>query len=178
MISMEAIKEGKNMTLYEIDNNIRAFLDKMLDAVDEETGEVLEVDPAELEQLNEAREQKMENIALYIKNLEADAKAIKEEENNLKERREKAEKKAERLRNLLAMSMNSAEESKFNTARCAVSFRFSKSVVITDLDLIDEAYVKKTIDVKPDKVAIKQAIEAGEDVEGAYLEEKQNIQIK
>ena len=72
------------MTLYEIDNEIRAFLDKMLDAVDEETGEIIDIDPAELEQLNEAREQKIENIALYIKNLEADAKAIKEEEKNLK----------------------------------------------------------------------------------------------
>lgn len=166
------------MTLYEIDYQIRQFLDNMMDAVDEETGEVLDIDPTKLEELNEAREQKLENITLYIKNLDAEAKAIKEEEKNLKDRRERAEKKAERLRNLLAMSMNSAGESKFNTARCAVSFRFSKSVVITDLDMIDEAYVKKTIDVKPDKVAIKQAIEAGEDVEGAYLEEKQNIQIK
>lgn len=166
------------MTLYEIDNEIRAFLDKMLDAVDEETGEIIDIDPAELEQLNEAREQKIENIALYIKNLEADAKAIKEEEKNLKERRERAEKKADRLRDLLAMSMTNAGETKFNTARCAVSFRASKSVVITDLDLIDEAYVKKTIDIKPDKTAIKKAIEAGEDIEGAHIEEKQNIQVK
>ena len=166
------------MTLYEIDNEIREFLDKMLDAVDEETGEVMEIDPSELERLNEARDQKIENIALYIKNLEADAKAIKEEEKNLKERRERAEKKADRLRDLLAMSMNNAGETKFNTARCAISFRSSKSVVITDLYLIDEAYVKKTIDIKPDKTAIKKALEAGEDIEGAYIEEKQNIQVK
>ena len=166
------------MTLYEIDNEIRSFLDRMLDAVDEETGEVLDIDPAELEQLNKAREQKIENIALYIKDIDADVKAIKEEENNLKERRQKAEKKAERLRDLLSMSMINAGEDKFSTARCAVSFRSSKSVVITDLDLIDEAYVKKVIDVKPDKTAIKKAIEAGEDIEGAHIEEKQNIQIK
>lgn len=166
------------MTLYEIDNEIRAFLDKMLDAVDEETGEIIDIDPAELEQLNEAREQKIENIALYIKNIDADVKAIKEEENNLKERRQALEKKAERLRNLLTMSMTNAGEIKFMTARCAVSFRASKQVIITDLDLIDEAYIKKVVDVKPDKTAIKKAIEAGEDIEGAHLEEKQNIQIK
>ncbi len=43
------------MTLYEIDYQIRQFLDNMMDAVDEETGAVLDIDPSKLEELNEAR---------------------------------------------------------------------------------------------------------------------------
>ncbi len=166
------------MTLYEIDYQIRQFLDNMMDAVDEETGEVLDIDPSKLEELNEAREQKLENITLYIKNLDAEAKAIKEEEKNLKERRERAEKKAERLRNLLSDSILNAGDDHFETSRCSVTFRASDTVEIDDMDLIDEAYIKVVTDYKPDKTAIKKAIKAGIKIDGCHLESHNNIQIK
>ncbi len=166
------------MTLYEIDYQIRQFLDNMMDAVDEETGEVLDIDPSKLEELNEAREQKLENITLYIKNLDAEAKAIKEEEKNLKERRERAEKKAERLRNLLSDSILNAGDDHFETSRCSVTFRASDTVEIDDMDLIDEAYIKVVTDYKPDKTAIKKAIQAGIKIDGCHLESHNNIQIK
>ena len=166
------------MTLYEIDFQIKQFLDSLMDSVDEETGEVKEIDPSELEALNEAREQKLENIALYIKNLEAESKAIKEEEKNLKERMEWAEKKAEGLRNLLSQSMTNAGETKFNTARCAISFRKSEAVVITDMDLLEDMYIKKKLTIDADKALIKKDLKAGLLMDGAHLEERQNIQIK
>lgn len=165
------------MTLYEIDAQIKATLDRMLETVDEETGEVA-VDPAELEQLQAAREQKLENIALYIKNLDADAVAMKAEENNLKERRQAAERKAERLRSLLSMSMLQAGEDKFTTARCAVSFRRSEVVNVLDLDMLDAEYVVEKKEYSADKKKLKEALKAGLDITGAVLEEKQNIQIK
>lgn len=166
------------MTLYEIEFKIKAFLDKMLDAVDEETGEIIDIDPSELEQLNEAREQKLENIALYIKNLESDAKAIKEEEKNLKERRERSEKKAERLRKLLSDSILNNGDDHFETSRCSVTFRASDTVEIDDMDLIDDAYIKVVTDYKPDKAALKKAIKAGIKIDGCHLESHNNIQIK
>ncbi len=166
------------MTLYEIDAKIQAFIDKMTDAIDEETGELKDIDPAELEELNEAREKKLENIALYIKNLDAEAEAIKKEEKALKERRERDEKKAERLRKLLTESLQNADQPNFETSRCQVSFRRSDAVIITDQDLLDEKYIKVKTTTEPDKTLIKKDLKAGMIMDGAHLEERQNIQIK
>ena len=166
-----------NMSLYEIDNELLGFLDKLLDSVDE-NGEVQDVDTKQLDDLNAAREQKIENIALYIKNLDAEAQAIKTEEANLKNRRIRLENKAEGLRSLLSRSMQLHEENKFSTARCSVSFRRSEAVVIDDLDLLDSEFKTEIIDFKVDKTQIKQKLKEGADVSGAHLEEHQNIQIK
>ena len=165
------------MTLYEIDLAIQQFIDNMLDAVDE-NGELKDVDPSQLEQLQAERDQKWEAIACYFKDLTAQADAIKTEENNLKARRENLEKKAARLKELLSSSMLNAQQNKFSTARCAVSFRSSKKVIITNEDALakDLFVIKETRD--PNKKAIKALLDAGKTVDGAMLEEQQNIQIK
>lgn len=167
------------MTLYEIDYEIRAFLDSLMEAVDE-NGEIVEqeVDVDKLAELNAARDAKLDNIACWIKNLEADAVAIKAEEKALKERRERAEHKAERLKKLLADSMQAAGEDKFSSARCAISFRKSNPVVIDNFDALADEYKKEKIEISADKAKIKEAIKAGNDVAGAHIEEVKNIQIK
>ena len=67
------------MTLYEINRNIEDILNRMFEEVDEETGEVNPEIVTELAELNEARDTKIDNIGAYIKNLDAEAKAIKDE---------------------------------------------------------------------------------------------------
>lgn len=165
------------MTLYEIDNEIRTFLDSLMDAVDE-NGELVDIDPARLDELQAERERKLENIACYIKNLLAEADAIKAEEKALKERRERAENKADRLKRVLSESLLGSGENGFSTAKCAVSFRKSETVVISNQDLLDENYLAQEITYKPMKTEIKKAIKAGQEVRGAFLQENQNIQIK
>ena len=165
------------MTLYEIDSQIMAFLDRLLASVDE-NGEVQEVDTDQLDSLNEARGQKIENIALYIKNLDSEAEAIKAEESRLKTRRVVLENKADSLRSLLSRSMQTHGESKYSTARCAVSFRRSEAVIIDDIDLLGPEFKTEIIDYKIDKAQVKQKLKAGEDIAGAHIEERQNIQIK
>ena len=65
-------------SLYEIDRDIQAFIDGVF-AMADENGEV-DIDMDILEDLKEQRQTKLENIALYIKNLASEASAIKEEE--------------------------------------------------------------------------------------------------
>lgn len=97
------------MKLYEIDRSIQEILDK---TTNPETGEINDaMAPEELSELffqlsdlEMARSQKIENIALMIKNLESDAKAIREEEKALAKRRSACETKAERLRDYLLFS--------------------------------------------------------------------------
>ena len=62
------------MKLYEIDQEIQKIFDSMV--IDEETGEV-SLDTEALEALQEQRQNKLEGAALYVKDLEAMAKAIR-----------------------------------------------------------------------------------------------------
>ena len=137
-----------------------------------EDGEV--IDEQALTELLMAKEEKIENVACWIKNLTAEAEAIKAEKEKLAERQKQAEAKAESLKKWLAFAL---EGEKFTTARVAISYRKSVSVKV-DESLLDKKYMKEKVTYTPDKIALKKALQAGENIEGAYLEEKQNIQIK
>ena len=64
------------MNIYEIEQAIT-------DLVDPETGEITDFEA--LDALSMARDEKIENVALWTKNLNAEAKAIREEEKALAE---------------------------------------------------------------------------------------------
>ena len=166
-----------NMSLYEIDSRIRAIIDGIYDAADED-GVVEEIDFTELKQLQEDRKTKLENIALYIKNTEAEAAAIKAEEEKLKARRERLENKAKRLREYVINSMKENKDEPLKTARCEVSIKDNEKTDITDLDSIPEAFIKVKVEKNPDKTAIKKAIKAGQTVPGAQIIINTTLTIK
>lgn len=157
------------MTLFEIDDAILNFEFE----VDEETGEILNAEA--LDELKMAREDKIEGVGLWIKNLEAEAAAVKAEKDNMADRQRRLEKKAESLKGYLAYAL---QGEKFSTPKIAMSWRRSESVVITDEHLLPENCLNVTIVKKPDKKVIKDALKAGKDIMGAELREKQNLQIK
>lgn len=164
------------MKLYEIEMSIEQTIAKMFELVDEETGEVDSEALAELEALNIARETKLENIACYIKNLEADVLALKREEDTLAKRRKVTENEIERLKNFL--SNHISPEEKFKFSRAVISFRKSEKVEILDEDIIPERYKTEEITYKVSKNDIKADLKAGIKVAGAELVENHNLQIK
>ena len=168
------------MRLYDIENGIIELLERGFnDACVNEDGEIdFELAQQFLEELEGEREEKIESIALYIKELYHEADAIAQEELKLKKRRQAKEKKAERLEEYLKSSLLGFGSKKFETPRVVLSFRSSKSVVITDESKLDKKYMKAKVVVTVDKTAIKDALDKGEVVEGAAIEEKQNLQIK
>lgn len=153
-------------SLYEIDQGI-------LGCIDQETGEL--IDPERLENLQMERNQKIENIALWIKNLQADALAYKAEKEAFAEREKAAANKAEQLKAYLARALAGQ---KFSTARCAVSFRKSTKLEVLDADCIPGEFMVKTVTIKPDANAIKELLKAGQQVNGCRLVEALNTQIK
>ena len=163
------------MNIYQIDEAIEAIL---AGSVDEETGEVI-VDMEALDALMVEREKKIENVALYIKNCEALAKSIREEEKVLADRRRSAERKAERL---MAYLDGALAGEKFSTPRVACTYRAS-SVVEVDDEFLEWAYKKRPdlIRMKPpeaDKAAIKKLLKGGEEIPHTTLVEKQSLSIK
>ena len=152
------------MTLYEIDTRIA-------ECIDRETGEVIDVD--RLSGLVMERDTKLENVALWIKNLDATAKAIKAERDVLKTRQEQAEHKADLLREWLSKALDGE---KLETPKVRVSYRKSTAVEVDDR--LPKKWCSKKIVYTPDKVAIKTAISNGKKITGAKIVERQNIQIK
>jgi len=153
------------MNLFEINN-------ELMQCFDAETGEIL--NPESLEALNMERERKIENIALWIKDLTAEAAALKAEKQAFEERQKAAEKKAENLKKYLLSALGGEN---FKTVKAAVTFRKSQKVEVPDVYKLDENFVKYS-EPTADKNAIKKAIQAGQTVEGATLVESLSISVK
>lgn len=158
------------MKLYEIDNAI-------LECIDMETGEV--IDAEKLDALNMERDAKIENVVLWIKDLKAEAEAIKAEKLALAERQKVAENKVDSLKKWVAYALGGQ---KFSTAKCAVSFRNTESVEVTEEGL--EALMKEHDELltykapEPNKKAIKDAIKDGLSVAGVQLVQNVSTIIK
>lgn len=165
------------MSLFEIDSNIRSFIDALYSSVDED-GCIVEGDFEKLEELQMARETKIDNIALYYKECIVQAKALKDEAALLTSRAKSAEKKAERLKKYLSDSMIASGNLNHESSKCKISFRTSNPLVIDDETALAKKWFVKKVEYVPDKTAIKDAINSGKAVKGAHIEEKKNIQIK
>ena len=156
------------MTLFEINQQI---LNAIEYGCDPETGEIISA--AALDALEMAKEEKTENLVLLIKEINAECKAIKDEEQTLASRRQAGEKRVEWLKNYLKMSLNGE---KFKTPRCSVSYRKTQAVQIVDEDALPEDFV--IVYTSPRKMAIKEALKAGDEVPGAVLEDRMSMIIK
>lgn len=150
-------------TLYEINQSI-------LNLVDEETGEITDTDALELLQIERA--EKLENIALFIKNLQADITAYKAEKAAFEAKQKRAETTITALKALLLQNGE-----KFKTPRVNCTFRSSESVNVLDLHRIPAEYLRQA-EPTADKIAIKAAIQSGKQVEGAEIVTNTSVIIK
>ncbi len=140
--------------------------------VNMETGEVIDLEKLSL--LKMERSEKIRNIALWVKNLKADAKALKEAKDAFYIRQKAAENKAALLESYLA---NGLDGEKVKGTEFSIGWRKSKAVTITDEKKLPEAFLIAQ-PPKIDKTAIGKSLKGGKDVPGAELEERVNIQIK
>lgn len=157
------------MNLYEIKQEFEKAIEE---CVDMETGEI--INPARLDELNMVLTDKRENVALYIKNLSAEVKAIDEEAKILTNRKRVLNNKVEGLKKYLADNL---EGHKFETAKVVVSFRKSEQLEINSTEHIPAEYLISQ-EPKIDKVALKNSIKQGIEINGVQIITKQNIQIK
>ena len=157
------------MKLYEIDNAIYECVN--------EDGEV--IDTEKLEELQMERDKKIECIACWIKDLAAEANAIKEEKLKLEARQKVAENKAKSLKNYLAYALKGTS---FRTAKVSVSFRKTESVEVTPDGLENLKAMRDDLlkykEPEPDKTAIKQALKSGLNVRGVQLVQNTSTIIK
>ena len=160
--------------LYEIDQEI-------LDCVDQDTGEIL--DTEKLDALQMEREAKLEGVALWIKDMKAEAAAVKEEADKLTARKKALENKMEGLKAWLLMALNGE---KLNTPRCKVYQTHNQRVVIDDEKALIDMFMATSLgekflrmkDPEIDKTALKDSMKQGYEYEFAHLEETESVVIK
>lgn len=171
------------MSLYTIDQELKNIIDGLYERVDE-NGELMEVTDEDLkiiEELNQNRQQKLENIALYIKDLEAEALAIANEIQALGKRQERLQNKADGLRKAMVYSLTLNGDTECSSPRYHAKIKETESTEILNKALIPKEYIKvKTPEPveNPDKVAIKKAIKAGIEVPGAQIKINRKINIE
>ena len=160
--------------LYDIDQAI-------LDCVDLETGEIL--DGEKLDALQMEREAKLEGVALWVKDLNAEAAAVKEEADKLTARKKALDNKIASLKQWLLYALNGE---KLKTARCNVYQTHSTRLAVADEQKLIEFL--KTIEEperfltfrEPElrKNEIKMALRNDYHIPGAALETTESVVIK
>ena len=160
------------MTLYEIDN-------AMMSLIDNETGEI--VDYEQYEALIMSKEEKIDNTAKWIIELEAEAKMVKERADELTKRAQSAKKKAERLKEFLQEYL-AGEKRK--TADYTIGYRRTEAVEITDEDRAIAWLMEHGEDAltyqqpKISKTAVKEILKSGKEIPGAELVERQSMSVR
>lgn len=164
------------MTLYELAEQYEEFA--RLAAEEDLPPEVI---ADTFEALDGEIEEKADNIACIIKELEAQADAIEVQENVLNARKLSKRGNAKRLKELLSSQMQRLDKKKIETDRNVISFRKSTALVIEDEEAFKAMHAdlcEREVKVKIPRKAIAELINSGAEVSGAMLETRQNISIK
>ena len=160
--------------LYEINQDI-------LDCVDMETGEIL--DTERLDALQMEREAKLEGVALWIKDMKAEAEAVKAEADKLTARKKALDNKIDGLKAWLLEALGGE---KLKTPRCNVYHIHIRKLVVADegklisfLQTLEEPerFLRfKEPELRRDD--IKKALNDDMIIPGAYLEESESVVIR
>lgn len=162
------------MKIYEIPGALRELLDR-LDA-DPDTGEVDGDALAAYAEYQGQAAEKLEGTACYVRELEAEAATLKAEEDRLAKRRKALEGKSARLKAYMMPALE-AMGGKVKGVMASVRIGKSQAVYVFDLDALPDAFKRVVTKVDPDKVVLKKALKAGEDIPGAALEDRQSVVI-
>lgn len=165
----------KTPHLYELSDSIRS-LSNMI-----ESGEMTEDDLRDtLEALDMEFSDKVKSVLHVFREFAALERAAKDEKQRLQKVEAGAKSKQQWLKEYLKAQLQKANKRSVKSEAGTVSLRTGSAYVkIEDIDLVPDKFVTVSIVQDADKNAIKQAIEAGEDVPGAAIEvTDETVQIR
>lgn len=180
-------------SLYQINDQVDSIMAKIQSAFDESTGEIVDEElytesQKELDNLEIAQNEKIENIACYIKNLHSDVFALENEIKTLSQRKKIKENQLKRIKEYLANFLKLKGIKKIETPKAVLSFRKSEQLEITDEEEAIEwcrhrGFLKNKPEIDKAKVKkyIENLIEEGDEdlcPDEIKIVEKQNLQIR
>ena len=159
-------------SLYEIAWMYRQVLD-MEPESDDEFGAMMTA----LDELQGELTEKADNIVKYIRNLSAEADALKAEEAALYKKRKAAENKAERLKAYLAAQMTLCGLKELKAGLFKLRFQpTAPAISIIDESVVPEKFHRVKVEI--DKLAIRDALKNGEEVPGIKIERGETLVIR
>ncbi len=161
-------------SLYDLDKEMLAVIEIAEQEAVNNDGEISEVTVKALEQAEMAYADKVENVVKYIKNLNAEADAINNEIAILKDKKVRALKKVESLSEYLG-ACNAVG---FSCTAGEVKSRTSKVVKVDPVIALEDKYTRVKTEREPNKIALKEALEAGEVIEGVKLVDSVKVSVK
>ena len=165
--------------LYQLVEQYRSL--EALDASEDLPAEVIQ---DTLEGLSGELTVKATNVAKFILNTEAMAEAIEQAADAMKERANRIRRRSESIRNYLKINMQASGITKIEATEFVLSLKKNPpSVIVTDEASIPDAFKVTPVPPppptpRPDKAAIKKAIQAGVEIPGAHLEQHERLDIK
>lgn len=164
------------MNLYQLHEGYLNLVEVLENAGEDEN--LRELVTNSLNEIEDNIKDKADNVVRFIRNLESEANAIKEEEKRLAEMRKKREKQVENLKQYLFDFTKVADGQKIKGSIFTVSIKKNPaSVVVDDLEAIPEEYKRVKTVVEADKTLLKKVLKENE-VAGAHLEQKESLNIK
>lgn len=126
--------------------------------------------------LEENKIEKCGNAICYLNMLKHGIEDMKAEEKRIATMRKSLESRAKNLENAFAYVLNNMGDKEVITRYGVMKVRKNPpSVVIDDLSKVPTKFQHQKIEVTLDKVAIKNAIKAGEEVAGCHIEQSEKL---
>jgi predicted nuclease with TOPRIM domain len=148
---------------------------QILDAMQDEEQAINLADT--LESIEEAIDAKVENIAKVIKTMDAEAKALKEEEQRLAARRKALEARMDGLKQYALSTLEQAGLKTVKGKLLTVGIRNNRpSVVVDETELPQEFLIPQP--PKADKQRLYELLKEGQVIPGARLEASQSLSIR
>lgn len=164
------------MKLYELAVQHQKLLS--LDGSDDVPEEVIR---DTLEGLEGEIQDKAHSIAKMIRNLEAESDAITAEAKALEQRSKRVARRADELRNYLLFQLQAVGMPSIRYAEFTVAVKDNPAAVIVNDDAeVPEQYMvqPEPPPPRPDKKALKKALESGAEIRGVWLERGQRLEIR
>ena len=123
---------------------------------------------------------KLEGYCKWIRNMEADIKAFKDEEARISARRKTMENTVKRAKEAMQMAMETAGEKKMPCGTFTVSLQKNPAKVVMDeqyIENIPPRYIKYA-EPEINKAMIKEELTNGVELSFAHLEQDESLRIR
>lgn len=184
-------EQHMSKTLFEIEEQMYNLLEFNIDS---ETGEIIETQEefdALYDSIQLDLQTKLDNTICLSKLIDGEIDVIDKEIKRLTAEKSSRVRKKDWLKNRVDTFVRSqfTDENgnldteglnayKLNLPHSKISYRKSTSVDVYDIDSIPKEFIKTKIETNPDKTAIKNAINNGQEIKGAKIVTNYGIQLK
>lgn len=132
-----------------------------------------------LTKLDDDFEEKAENIAKVLREMEGDITTLKDEEVRISSRRKALENRKQGLKLYLESYMRAISKTSFKGKLFTLSISKNKpSVEISNLEGIPSEYIEVEEVKKVDKRKLLEALQNGEEIQGAAIKQNESLRIR